>query len=166
MPLRSVGRRGPGWYARCCNTRPKRGSTPRPGRSRGAANLFSAFQGASAFKISNLDRFLSKNNSSCLIRLGASSEWRQNLDIGPVDLVSSSQIRAARVLLGWTQDQLAEAAEVSLNAVARFEQEKGDARMGTLTKIVRALEQGGIEFLPPSDGKGPGVRLKRAVKGR
>lgn len=83
-----------------------------------------------------------------------------------MDFVSSSQIRAARALLGWTQQRLAEAAEVSLNAVARLEQEKGDARMGTLTKIVHALEQGGIEFQASSDGKGPGVRLKRALRGR
>ena len=83
-----------------------------------------------------------------------------------MDLISSSQIRAARVLLGWTQQELAEAAEVSLNAVARLEQEKGDARMGTLTKIVQALERGGVEFLPSADGKGPGVRLKRPAKSR
>ena len=83
-----------------------------------------------------------------------------------MDLISSSQIRAARVLLGWTQQELAEAAAVSLNAVARLEQEKGDARMRTLTKIVQALERGGVEFLPSSDGKGPGVRLKRPVKSR
>ena len=83
-----------------------------------------------------------------------------------MDLISPSQIRAARVLLGWTQQELAAAAKVSLNAVARLEQKKGDPRMGTLTKIGRALEQGGIEFLAPSDGKGPGLRLKRTSKGR
>ena len=84
--------------------------------------------------------------------------------MGAVDLASASQIRAARVLLGWTQQRLAEAAKVSLNALARLEQDKADSRVGTFTKIVRALEKGGIELLAPADGKGPGVRLKRPLK--
>lgn len=76
-------------------------------------------------------------------------------------LVSASQMRAARSLLGWTQQQLADKALVSLNAVARLEQEKGDARISTVLKVKRALEGGGIQFLFATDSEGIGVRLKK-----
>ena len=116
-------------------------------------------------KMANFNSFLSTNHLEVGWRrtplAGGAGTWI----LVRVDLISPSQIRAARVLLGWTQRELAEAAKLSLNAVARLEQEKGDPRVGTLTKIARALEQGGIEFLPQSEGKGPGLRLKRGSKG-
>ena len=69
------------------------------------------------------------------------------------------QIRAARALLGWSQQQLADKAIVSLNAVARLEKAKVDPRLSTFTAIEKALAKAGIEFLP-ADQKGEGVRLK------
>ena len=76
-------------------------------------------------------------------------------------LIRASQIQAARSLLGWTQQQLADKALVSLNAVARLEQEKGDARVSTVLRIKRALEGAGIRFLFATDTEGIGVRLKK-----
>jgi predicted transcriptional regulator len=76
-------------------------------------------------------------------------------------LISASQIRAARSLLGWTQQQLANKALISLNAVARLEQEKGDARVSTVLRVRRALEEGGIRFLFTTDSEGIGVRINR-----
>ena len=75
--------------------------------------------------------------------------------------VSPAQIRAARAFLGLSQEDLAKKASVSLSAIARIEQEKGDPRLGTLEKIARALEKLGMEFLPPSDGKGEGLRVSK-----
>ena len=82
-------------------------------------------------------------------------------------MVTARQVRAARGLLGWSQQQLADKAIVSLNAVSRFE--KGlDVRVSTMRAILRALTRVRIEFLagdpnckndkPP----GEGVRFRRA----
>jgi predicted transcriptional regulator len=76
-----------------------------------------------------------------------------------VDMITSRQIRAARALLGWSQQQLADKAIVSLNAVARLENGVVDSRISTVQSIHRALVKAGIEFLD-ADQKGEGVRLK------
>jgi transcriptional regulator with XRE-family HTH domain len=60
----------------------------------------------------------------------------------------SSQIRAARSLLGWSQDKLARAAGVGLTTLQRIEQNEGIVKgnFSTILKIQRALEQAGIKF--------------------
>lgn len=75
------------------------------------------------------------------------------------DMITPRQIRAARALLGWSQQQLADKAIVSLNVVTRMEKGKVDPRLSTLTAIYKALSKAGIEFLA-ADQKGEGVRLK------
>lgn len=75
-----------------------------------------------------------------------------------VFMITPRQIRTARALLGWSQQQLADKAIVSLNAVTRLERGEVDPRLSTLTAIQNALIEGGVEFLPP-DSKGEGVRL-------
>jgi transcriptional regulator with XRE-family HTH domain len=82
-------------------------------------------------------------------------------------MIGGSQIRAARALLGIGQQELSTLAEVGINTVKRVEQSAemvGSVR--TLWKIQTALEQAGIEFIPGDETKGPGVRLKRADKGK
>ncbi len=73
-------------------------------------------------------------------------------------MVSPRQIRAARALLGWSQQELADKAIVSLNAVVRLERGSVDSRVSTLGAIQNALTKAGVEFLPRGD-KGEGVRL-------
>lgn len=80
-------------------------------------------------------------------------------------MISSTQMRAARALLGIDQRQLAKMAGVSLPTVQRMEASNGTVRgvVGTLTKIVEALDAAGIELIgneQPSQGRGRGVRLK------
>lgn len=78
-------------------------------------------------------------------------------------MISARQIRAARSLIGWTQEQLATAAGLSLAVVNNVEREATDPRRSTLEKIQRALEGGGVEFLSvhqSSLGGGEGVRLR------
>jgi transcriptional regulator with XRE-family HTH domain len=70
------------------------------------------------------------------------------------------QSRAARGLLGWSQQTLADAANVSLATIQLFETNKREPIPNNLTAIRRALEDGGIEFLPARNGKGVGVRLR------
>jgi predicted transcriptional regulator len=76
-----------------------------------------------------------------------------------INMITSRQIRAARALLGWSQQQLADKAIVSLNAVARLENGVVDSRISTVQAIQKALVKAGIEFLD-ADQKGEGVRLK------
>lgn len=76
-----------------------------------------------------------------------------------VAMLTPRQIRAARALLGWSQQQLADKAIVSLNAVTRLEKGKVDTRLSTLSAIEKALIKAGVEFLP-ADLKGEGVRLR------
>lgn len=76
-----------------------------------------------------------------------------------VNMITSRQIRAARALLGWSQQQLADKAIVSLNAVARLENGIVDSRISTVQAVQKALVKAGIEFLD-ADQKGEGVRLK------
>jgi predicted transcriptional regulator len=72
--------------------------------------------------------------------------------------VNGRHIRAARALLGWTQEELCKKAKVALGTVKRMEGFDGPvgARTDTLRRIVAVFEKAGIEFL--NDDK-PGVRL-------
>ena len=63
-------------------------------------------------------------------------------------------------MLGWTRQQLADRAVLSLNAIIRLEQGVVDTRTSTLMAVRRALEAGGIEFLSLS-GPNEGVKLRR-----
>jgi transcriptional regulator with XRE-family HTH domain len=74
----------------------------------------------------------------------------------------SAQIRAARALLGWSQDQLAREAEIGPATLRRIEQNEGVLRgnFSTILKIQRALEQHGIHFTEDSAGE-IGVRMKK-----
>lgn len=75
--------------------------------------------------------------------------------------VSVRQVKAARALLGWTQDQLAERSGVSKPTIKRLE--ASDDELGghaeTRDKIREALEREGIVFIPENGG-GAGVRLR------
>jgi transcriptional regulator with XRE-family HTH domain len=77
--------------------------------------------------------------------------------------VSVRQIKAARALLGWSQDQLAAAANVSIPTIKRLEANDGllGGRADTGAKIEAALKRAGVEFIDENGG-GPGVRLRNA----
>ena len=76
-------------------------------------------------------------------------------------MLSSEQIRAARMLLRWEQRDLAERSGVSLPTIKRLETKPGpvSAYDSTLTAIRTALESAGVEFIAENGG-GPGVRLR------
>ncbi len=77
--------------------------------------------------------------------------------------VYGSHIRAARALLGWSQQELALKAKVALGTVKRIEGFDGPAgaRTDTIRKVVFVLEKSGIEFL--NDDR-PGVRVKQVKR--
>jgi transcriptional regulator with XRE-family HTH domain len=73
-------------------------------------------------------------------------------------MANIKQIKAARELLGWSQDTLVEMSGVSISTIKRLEAEGGDlgGRPETGEKIVGAFEKAGVEF----NADGRGVRLK------
>ena len=75
------------------------------------------------------------------------------------------QIRAARVLVGLSQNDLAERASVSLGTIKRIEAARvevaGTAQ--TMARIQRALESAGIIFIDQDGERGPGVRLRQPL---
>jgi transcriptional regulator with XRE-family HTH domain len=76
-------------------------------------------------------------------------------------MLQSGQIRAARALLAWRQEDLAKAAKTGLATIARIEQREGLAQGHTTTiqRIQQALERAGIRFTEDEAG-GYGVRLE------
>ena len=74
----------------------------------------------------------------------------------------SSQIRAGRALLGWSQTELARTAGVGLATLQRIEQNDGVVKgnFSTIFKIQKALEQAGIVFTDGERAAEIGVRLQ------
>jgi len=77
--------------------------------------------------------------------------------------ITGAQIRAARALLRWTAERLADSARVGLSTVRRAEAEDGAPPItdANLTMIQITLEKAGIEFIPMNGG-GVGVRFRKA----
>lgn len=75
-------------------------------------------------------------------------------------MISARQIRAARALLGWSQQELADKAIVSVNAVRRLERSQVDPRLSTIASVKGALENAGVEFQFSDATRGEGVRLR------
>ena len=73
--------------------------------------------------------------------------------------MNSAQCKAARALLGMTQSQLAERANVGLSTVVDFERARRHVSDEAIGTIRSALEKAGIEFIDEKGG-GPGVRLR------
>jgi transcriptional regulator with XRE-family HTH domain len=81
--------------------------------------------------------------------------------------VSIKQLKAARALLGWSQEQLARAAGISIPTIKRLEANDGPlgGRGDTGEKIRTALQSAGIEFIDENGG-GAGVRMRKASSAR
>ena len=67
--------------------------------------------------------------------------------------------KMARMALGWGTRDLAEAANVSPDTIARLERGE-QLKSSTLYAVRTALEAAGIEFIPENGG-GPGVRAPK-----
>jgi hypothetical protein len=73
--------------------------------------------------------------------------------------MTGRQLRAGRVLIGWSQLALAKRARVAIGTLRRMESFSGEigSRTTTLSQVQAALEKAGLRFL--YDG-GPGVQLR------
>jgi transcriptional regulator with XRE-family HTH domain len=81
-------------------------------------------------------------------------------------MIKPAQIRAARALLGWRQEDLSKASGVGTATIYRIE--KSDKSItgyaSTLDRIQGAFEQAGIEFIENDDVGGFGLRFSKTKK--
>jgi len=76
-------------------------------------------------------------------------------------MLTPAQLRAARALLGWSREELADKSGLGAETVKNFELRGSDPKLGTVQKWRRALEQAGVTFIEETETDGPGVRLKK-----
>ncbi len=78
-------------------------------------------------------------------------------------MISSDQIKAARALLGWTANTLAERSGLGISTVKRIELANGipNGTVKTLYTLQKTLEDAGVEFTGTDQHK-PGVCLDLA----
>ena len=78
--------------------------------------------------------------------------------------VTAGQVRAARGLIGWSQEDLASRSKIGRATIADFESGKREPYQTTLLTIRAALESAGVIFVE-ENGEGPGVRLRKTSQG-
>jgi transcriptional regulator with XRE-family HTH domain len=80
-------------------------------------------------------------------------------------MITPSQCRAARGLLDWTQQDLANAARIGVATIRLFEGEATESRPATLAMLRRTFELAGVEFIDENGG-GPGLRLRKRPRAK
>ncbi len=73
--------------------------------------------------------------------------------------MTADQLRMARAALKWSVRELADKSGITANTISRIEN-GSDTRTSTVDSLKRALETGGVIFIP-ENGQGPGVRLAK-----
>lgn len=83
-------------------------------------------------------------------------------------MIEPAQIRAARALLGWRQEDLSKASGVGTATIRRIEKANGGATgyVSTLSRIQAAFETAGVLFIDDDGTAGMGVRLTKTRKRR
>jgi transcriptional regulator with XRE-family HTH domain len=83
-------------------------------------------------------------------------------------MLQVAQLRAARALLGWRQEDLARTAKVGVATIRRIESQEGalTGYVSTLLKIQTAFEQAGIQFIDDDETGGFGVRMAKRKRKR
>ena len=89
------------------------------------------------------------------IIVGSDNQWR---------MFTGEQLRAARALLKWSRDQLANASGISAIAIKEFESGASDPKRSTLIALRAALSKAGVIFLEEADAHGPGVAFSASQK--
>lgn len=78
-------------------------------------------------------------------------------------MITGAQIRAARAMLRWSADKLAEEARLGVATIRRADAADGEPSItaANVHAIRAALEAAGVEFIQENGG-GAGVRLMKA----
>jgi hypothetical protein len=77
-------------------------------------------------------------------------------EVGTEMAITPAQVRAGRLLIGWSQLKLASETGVSAATIAIFEDGERQPPMLDMAVVERMLNDGGVEFID----KTPGVRMK------
>jgi transcriptional regulator with XRE-family HTH domain len=75
-------------------------------------------------------------------------------------MVTPAQLRAARALVDWSREELADKSGVSSETVKRFEFRGSNPKLTTVLAWRRTLQRAGVEFIDDDGAKGLGVRLR------
>src|SRR6267378_2090042 len=78
--------------------------------------------------------------------------------------LSPAQVRAARALLAWSQQELAKQARVAASTVADFERGQRTPVPNNAEAIRTTLERAGVTFMPGGAIMGPQLQETRAAK--
>jgi transcriptional regulator with XRE-family HTH domain len=83
-------------------------------------------------------------------------------------MLQPAQIRAARALLGWRQEDLSKAAAVGTATIRRIEKasKQISGYVSTLLRIQTAFENAGVLFIDDDETAGIGVRLVKNKRRR
>jgi len=83
-------------------------------------------------------------------------------------MLDPAQIRAARALLGWTQEDLSKASGVGTATIQRMEKSSQaiTGYVSTLVRLQEAFEKAGVLFLEDDEAGGYGLRLAKRKRGR
>lgn len=83
-------------------------------------------------------------------------------------MLEPAQIRAARALLGWRQEDLSKASGVGTATIQRIE--KSDRQIAgyvsTLVRIQKAFQEAGVLFIDDDEMAGIGLRLAKKKRRR
>lgn len=74
-------------------------------------------------------------------------------------------LRAARIALRMSHEELAVLARVSRPTLTKIELTRENVGTRSIEKVQEALEAAGIKFLPPEQGIGPGFRIPERTGG-
>jgi transcriptional regulator with XRE-family HTH domain len=83
-------------------------------------------------------------------------------------MLDPAQIRAARALLGWRQEDLAKASGVGTATIQRMEKARGEISgyVSTLVRLQDAFEKAGILFIDDDEAGGYGLRFAKRKRSR
>jgi transcriptional regulator with XRE-family HTH domain len=82
-------------------------------------------------------------------------------------MISTRQIKAARLYLGWEQKDLAEKSGLSLPTIQRMEKlGMGKSSVANAEKVVKALQDAGVIFIEAGTYNGEGGEGVRLSSGR
>ncbi len=82
-------------------------------------------------------------------------------------MLSSSQLRAARALLGLSIEELSAFSGLSVDSIRKAEEAKAHRDPETTERLQTLLESRGVQFIGAGDGDtgaGPGVRLRQTFQ--
>jgi len=93
---------------------------------------------------------------------------RIKMQLHNVTMMTPEQSRAARGLLDWSQQELADAAGLGLSTVRDFEKGRREPLPASLEAMQAALKTEGVIFLAEGEmaAGGPGVRLGKPKKAK